>query len=128
MGFNRLYKKFEKAYCTRDSCTGTVKTVNNRSRKGGGGRKYKYDLRDRLIMTLFWMKINPTHSVIGEMWGLSRVNVTKTLMDISATLCNFPGFRRYYGQETRQRLHSVHEVLEIFPEIRLLQEREEELI
>ncbi len=52
--FDKFYAEFEQAHEERlQSSTTTRAGKKKRRRATGAGRKHKYDLRDRLLMTVF---------------------------------------------------------------------------
>jgi hypothetical protein len=55
--FDELYAEFESAYVERpDTWQKTHRYRTKRQRAMGAGRKYTYTLRDRLLMSLFWLR------------------------------------------------------------------------
>jgi hypothetical protein len=51
--FDKFYVEFEKAHVERLQSSTKTRGKKKRQRAVGAGRKHKYDLRDRLLMTLF---------------------------------------------------------------------------
>lgn len=118
--FNRLFDDF-KAIHTRLELERRARLEEQkpRVRRVGAGRRHKYGLRDRLLITLFWMHVRPTHSVLSSMVGLNRCNIEKLLMDMQRTLKS-PELGYCGSGQDRRLLRSVQAVIEAFPEIELL--------
>ena len=71
--FDKFYAEFEKTYEERlQSSTTTRAGKKQRQRATGAGRKHKYDLRDRLLMTLFWLKAYTTYELLGFFYDLNK--------------------------------------------------------
>jgi len=58
--FEQFYAEFEAAHTERLGTSPTIRGKKKRQRVVGAGRKHKYDLRDRLLMSLFWLKAYTT--------------------------------------------------------------------
>lgn len=119
--FQRLYAEFELAYVTH------MKTVEytrrdraKRRRAVGAGRKYKYALCDRLLMTLFWLRAYTTYKVIGSIYGLDKSTVEDNLKNVMHTLSLMSGFNFERPQAGIPKLHSVQEVISAFPDMLLV--------
>jgi hypothetical protein len=64
--FEKLYAEFERAHIGRvNALPYTRRHKVKRERAAGAGRKHKYALRDRLLMTLFWLRAYTTYEVLG---------------------------------------------------------------
>jgi hypothetical protein len=85
--FDELYKAFWEAHYERMEQEPHARYSGKpRQRAYGGGRKAKYDLRDRLVMTLFWLKAYTTYEVLGFFYELNKTNIEDNLKTILATL------------------------------------------
>jgi hypothetical protein len=85
--FTQLYAEFEVAHVQRTrSSNVTRRQRQRRQRAVGAGRRYRYDLRDRLLMTLFWMRCYMTYEVLGYFYDLDKTNIENNLKDVLATL------------------------------------------
>jgi hypothetical protein len=116
--FDLLYAEFAEAHRERlchEKLTRRTKTV--RQRTVGAGRKHRYDLRDRLLMTLFWMRTCATYEVLGFFYELDKTNIEDNLKDVLATLDRVETFTFERPNVTRLRLGSPEAIKEAFPEL-----------
>jgi hypothetical protein len=79
--FDQFYAEFEMAHSERLQSSTQTRGKQKRQRAAGAGRKHKYDLRDRLLMTLFWLKAYTTYELLGFFYDFveSRKVVCKEL-------------------------------------------------
>jgi hypothetical protein len=119
--FNKLYAEFEIAHSARESALQqTRRNKAKRQRAAGAGRKHKYSLCDRLLMTLFWLRAYTTYEVLGFLYGLDKTTVEDNLKDMLDTLEKMTTFHIELPAAEIPKLHSVQEVMDGFPEIRLM--------
>ena len=79
--FDTFYAEFETAHIELlQSSTKTRAGKKKRQRSVGAGRKHKYDLRDRLVMTLFWLKAYTTYELLGFFYDLNKTNIEDILV------------------------------------------------
>lgn len=119
--FERLYAEFELVHIARTSalqCTRRGKT--KRLRAVGAGRKYKYALCDRLLMTLFWLRAYTTYKVLGTLYGLDKSTVEENLKNVIYTLSSVPGFQFERPPAETPKLRSIQEVIDAFPDMLLV--------
>jgi hypothetical protein len=127
--FDRLYAEFEPAHHARRSqMTTRRKDGQPRQRAVGGGPKYRYDVRDRLLMTLFWLRVYTTYEVLGFVYGLNKTNVEDILHDIMATLEHLTTFTFDRPDPGRQKLSSAQAVMDAFPSVRMVIDAKEQRI
>jgi hypothetical protein len=125
--FEKLYIEFELAHIARvSSLQDTRRHKQKRQRAVGAGRKHKYTLRDRLLMTLFWLRAYTTYEVLGDFYGLDKTTVEDNLNDVLETLARVTTFNVERLQAEVPRLRSVQEVIHAFPEIHLVIDTEQE--
>jgi len=125
--FERLYAEFELAHLRRMSALQyTQRHKLKRQRAVGAGRKHKYSLRDRLLMTLFWLRAYTTYKVLGMFYDLDKTTVEDYLNDVTCTLSTIASFNFERPQADVPRLRSLQEVINAFPDIRLIMGSEEE--
>jgi Helix-turn-helix of DDE superfamily endonuclease len=86
----------------------------------GAGRKHKYALRDRLLMTLFWLRAYTTYEVLGSFYDLDKTAVEDNIKSVLGTLGTMTSFRFELPAAEVPKLRSVQEVIEAFPDLRLL--------
>ena len=119
--FERLYSEFEPAYRARvGSLETTRRDKSKRRRAVGGGRKHKYSLRDRLLMTLFWLKAFTTYEVLASIYKLDKTTVADNLHDVLDTLAGMTTFHLERPQSDIPKLRSLQEVISAFPEFCLI--------
>ena len=119
--FQKLYTELEMAYITRENALQHTRRYKvKRQRAVGAGRKHKYSLCDRLLMTLFWLRAYTTYTVLGCLYGLDKTTVEDNLNDMLDVLAKMTTYRFELPAAEIPKLHSVQEVLDGFPEIHLL--------
>ena len=127
--FEELYLKFERVHMTRlRALQHTQRDKRKRRRAVGAGRKHKYALCDRLLMTLFWLRAYTTYQVIGSLYHVDKTTVEDYLIPIIHTLSTMNCFSFEPIQAEIPKLRSVEEVIHTFPGIRLLLESEDHFI
>src|SRR5215212_8610888 len=116
--FEKLYVEFELAYrAYAFSLEYTRRDKLKRRRAVGGGRKHKYALRDRLLMTLFWLKAFTTYEVFGSFYHLDKTTVEDYLHEVLEILARMPTFNVERPQAEIPKLRSVQEVINAFPHL-----------
>ena len=100
--FDALYAEFEVAHAQRlATASHTRRTRQPRQRAVGAGRRYTYTLRDRLLMTLFWLRVYTTYAVMGFLFELDRTVIEDNIKDVLATLDGMTRFT--YERPTAER-------------------------
>ena len=119
--FEKLYTEFEPAYSAHaNSLQYTRRDKLKRRRAAGAGRKHKYALRDRLLMTLFWLRAYTTYKVLGTFYDLDKTTVEENLKNIVHTLSMMVNFNFERPQAEVPKLRSVQEVISAFPDVLLI--------
>lgn len=119
--FEKLYAEFELAHSVRASTLQHTRRYKmKRQRAVGAGRKHKYALRDRLLMTLFWLRAYTTYEVLGFFYDLDKNSVKDNLNDVLDTLVRMTTFNFERPQAEVPKLRSVQEVVNTLPEVRLV--------
>jgi len=125
--FEKLYAEFERAHTGRVSALQyTRRYQRERRRAVGAGRKHKYALRDRLLMTLFWLRAYTTYKVLGTFYDLDKTTVEENLKNIMQTLSTMASFNFELPQAEIPKLSSVQEVINAFPDVVLVIDSEEQ--
>jgi transposase len=124
--FDTFYAEFETAHAERLQSSTKTRSKTKRQRAVGAGRKHKYDLRDRLLMTLFWLKAYTTYEILGFFYDLDKTNIEDNLKLILETLVSMTSFNFERPKAERKKLHSVAEVMDAFPEVRLVIDAKEQ--
>jgi hypothetical protein len=119
--FEKLYAEFELAHTKRVSALQyTRRHKLKRLRAVGAGRKHKYGLHDRLLITLFWLRAYTTYEVFGVFYGLDKTTVEDNLNDVLETLERMITFNFERPQAEVPKLRSVQDMLNAFPELHLI--------
>jgi len=107
--FEALGADFEPAYrlCLQASPL-TKRTKAPRQQAVRAGPKSRYELRDRLLLTLFGLRVSTTCEVLGFWYDLNKTNIE----DILAT------FALERPDASRGKLRAVGEGMDAFPEVR----------
>jgi hypothetical protein len=127
--FDQLNAEFAIAYAERlANLTVTRRKGAPRQRAVGAGGKHRYDLRNRLLMTLFWLRVYTTYEVMGFFYEMNKTNIEDNLKDILATLAGMTTFTYDRPGAERKKLHSVAEVMDAFPDVRLVIDAKEQRI
>lgn len=124
--FDELYADFERAHVERESTLHyTRRHKLKRRRDVGAGRKHKYALRDRLLMTLFWLRAYTTYKVLASFYDLNKTTVEDYLKSVLRTLSTIATYNVERPQAEVPKLRSVQEVIAAFPEVLLMIDSEE---
>ena len=127
--FDRFYAEFEIVYEERRQTTVTTgRGQKKRQRAVGAGRKNKYNLRDRLLMTLFWLKAYTTYELLGFFYDLNKTNIEDNLKAILDTLDSMTDFNFERPKANRKKLSSIEEVMDAFPQVRLIVDGKEQRV
>ena len=124
--FDKLYTEFERVYTARESTLHSTRRYKlKRKRKMGAGRKHKYALRDRLLMTLFWLRAYTTYEVLGALYYLDKTTVEDNVKEVLDLLATMTRFHFEMPQIDVPKLRSVQEVMDTFPDIHLVMDTKE---
>jgi len=126
--FAGFYAEFEEAHEERLQTSQRTRRGQKRQRGVGAGRKHKYDLRDRLLMTLFWLKAYTTYELLGFFYALDKTNIEDNLLVMVGTLESMATFEFERPTAERKKLHSVEEVMDAFPDVRLIIDAKEQRV
>jgi hypothetical protein len=116
--FEKLYAEFERAHIRRVSTLQyTQRHKLKRRRAVGAGRKHRYALRDRLLMTLFWLRAYTTYTVLGILYDLDKTTVEDYLNHSMLTLSMLKTFNLERPQADVPKIRSLQEVMKAFPDV-----------
>lgn len=119
--FERLFAEFERAQLgSVQALQYTRRHKRKRQRSVGAGRKHKYALRDRLFMTLFWLRAYTTYKVLGTLYDLDKTTVEDYLNDVMRTLSTMTSFNFERPRADIPKLRSLQEVIDAFPAVLLI--------
>lgn len=74
--FDQLYSEVEQVYPAAED---RRLARPNRKRKRGAGRKFRHVLRNRLLLTLTWLRVYPSCRVLGLLFNLDKSNISRNL-------------------------------------------------
>jgi hypothetical protein len=127
--FDQLYAEFEVVHVHRTRASDvTQRKRQRRQRAVGAGRRHRYALRDRLLMTLFWLRCYMTYEVLGYFYDLDKTNIENNLKDVLATLDMMTSFTFERPPAERVKLDSPQAVMTAFPDVRLVIDAKEQRI
>jgi len=126
--FDQYYTEFKKAHEERLWTSRTIRGKKKRQRSVGAGRKHKYDLRDRLLMSLFWLKAYTTYELLGFFYDLNKTNIEDNLKLVLDTLASMTSFNFERPKADRKKLSSAKEIMDAFPDVRLIIDAKEQRI
>ncbi len=78
----------------------------DRQRWPGAGHPETLTLRDRLLLTLTWLRLALPHQALGLLYGVDRSTVSAAIRQIRPLLAN-----RGFATPTGQRLHTLADIL-----------------
>jgi hypothetical protein len=87
-----------------------------RQRQVGGGGQYHNDVRDRLLMSLMWLKLYPTYEVLGFLFDLHKSNIARNLHPILHVLQTELGYE-IPTDFKRGRKVTLPEFIRDFPDV-----------
>jgi hypothetical protein len=127
--FDALFDDFAPAHTQRyQASTTTKKEGTPRQRAVGGGPRFHHDLKSRLLIALFWLRVYPTFEVLGFFFSLDKTNVHATVHDMLATLVTLAHFPFERPTAERKKLHSPAAVMDAFPDVRLVIDAKEQRV
>ena len=126
--FDKFYVEFETAHTERLQSSKKTRGKKKRQRAAGAGRKHKYDLRNRLLMSLFWLKAYTTYELLGFFYELNKTNIEDNLNLILDTLVSMTSFNFERPRAERQKLSSVEDIMDAFPDVRLIIDGKEQRV
>jgi hypothetical protein len=113
--FDELYRKLWPVWAENE-----VQRLSQRERQRaiGGGRDYTLDLRDRLLMTLMWLKLYLNTDALGYFFGVDKSTASRNVRNILSSL-------RQLGDETlgwpdppkRGQTKDLDQALEDYPDL-----------
>ena len=124
--FDKLYGDFETAHRGRHS-QATLEGMP-RQRAYGGGGPVKIAWRDRLLMTLVWLRVYPTYELLGFFFSLDQSNAHRHTEDVLKTLDAMTTFSFERSSRERKPLRTIEQVMDLFPDVALVIDAKEQRI
>lgn len=125
--FERLYAQVEQTLAQRPSDI-TRRDKQPRQRQAGAGRKYANDLRSRLMMTLFWLRVYPSYPVLAFFFSVDQSTICRNLQEMMQVLERLTEFAFERPPAERKKLYSPEAVMDAFPEVALVIDGKEQRI
>lgn len=111
--FDDIFKEIESKYPKYE-----IKRLSHkkerRERSIGGGRHFKLDVRDRIIMVLVYYRLYITYALMDFLFGLDQSNVCRDIQKIESLIRNCLPIPQKLYKITR-RLKTREEVEQYFP-------------
>jgi hypothetical protein len=128
--FEALLADFRAALDRGRKAARTTRRGAPRRRAAGGGHPHRHDDRHRLLLTLVWLRVYPTYELLGLYFGLHKRNAqlnVRAVLAVLDTLDDFP-FDRPDGDPARRRLSTPEQVMDAFPQVRLVVDGKEQRV
>lgn len=122
--FTQLYAEFAAAYEPAEEAR---LFRPNRQRCRGAGHQFHHPLSDRLLLALIWLRIYPTHAVLGFLFGLHKSNISRQLASLLPLLRKVTSVDLAWPTDA-QRKRSWKDLLTDFPEVQWLVDTTEQRI
>lgn len=74
--FDQLYREVKQVYQDAED---RRLARPNRIRKRGAGRKFRRDVRNRLLLVLTWLRVYPSYRVLGLLFNLDKSTICRNL-------------------------------------------------
>jgi len=88
-----------------------------RQREIGGGRNAELDGRDQLLLCIVWLRVYPTHEVLGYLLGVSDSTVSRIISRVLPLLEQAGRDTMRMPDPGRKRRHSLDQLLSDTPEL-----------
>jgi hypothetical protein len=89
----------------------------NRQRDIGGGRNAELDERDQFLLTVVWLRVYPTHEVLGYLFGVSDSTVSRIIQRVLPMLEQAGRDTMRMPDPGRKRRRSLDELLRDTPDL-----------
>jgi hypothetical protein len=89
----------------------------DRQRDIGGGRNPELDGRDQLLLTVVWLRVYPTHEVLGYLFGVSDSTVSRIIQRVLPLLEQAGRDTMRMPDPGRKRRRSLDQLLHDTPEL-----------
>jgi hypothetical protein len=89
----------------------------DRQREMGGGRNPELDARDQLLLTVVWLRVYPTHEVLGYLFGVSDSTVSRIIQRVLPLLEQAGRDTMRMPDPGRKRRRNLDQLLHDTPEL-----------
>jgi len=119
-GFEALFADYRAAADRLRGASGTTRRGAPRVRAAGAGHPHALDPKTRLVLALVWLRAYPTYALLGVLFGLDDGNALRNTRDVVAVLESIGDLPFDRPDPDRRKLSSLAEVMDAFPDIRLV--------
>jgi hypothetical protein len=92
----------------------------DRQRDIGGGRNTELDGRDQVLLTVVWLRVYPTHEVLGYLFGVSDSTVSRIIQRVLPLLEQAGRDTMRMPDPGRKRRRSLDELLQDTPDLAVI--------
>jgi IS5 family transposase len=125
--FDQLFLAFTAAAdAHRAARTHTPRGHRRLVRAAGAGHPHDLDVRTRLVMALVWLRVYPSYSVLGTLFGADKPAAWHNVQDILEVLETMADFPFDRPDPDRTRLKTVEAVVAEFPAVRVIIDAKEQ--
>jgi hypothetical protein len=125
--FGHLFTAFvAAAEALRAARTHTKRGHRPLRRAAGAGHPHALDARTRLLATLVWLRVYPTYSVLGLLFGVDKPTAWHTVQDVLEVLATRADFPLDRPGPARTPLGSADAVMAAFPGVRVIVDAKEQ--
>ena len=118
--FQRLAEEFAASHARQRAAATHTKKGRPRRRAPGAGAPPALGPADRLLMTLFWLRVYPTYEVLGFFFGLEKSNAWENVQDVLAVLATLADFPFERPAADRPKLATPAAVFAAFPAVKVV--------
>ena len=126
--FDKLHAQVEQGMLDQHQAHTTRRGNHSRQRKPGAGRKYANDLRTRLLMVLFWLRVYPSYPVLAYFFSVDKSTICRNIKEIIDILKTLTEFEFERPPEERKKHSSPQAVMDAFPDVLLVLDGKEQRI
>lgn len=128
--FDALYPEVAHRYTEARAAGPTRRDRKPRRRRLGAGRPYTHSLRDRLLMTVLWLRLYPTLELLGFWFGLDKSAVSRSVNELLPLVRDATAEAISWGTEPERkaRLQAFMEQYPDFSEVLLIVDATEQRI
>jgi hypothetical protein len=112
--FNELVRDVRPAFMEAEQ---TRLQRPNRQREIGGGRDSELDARNQILLTVIWLRIYPTHEVLGYLFGVSDSTVSRVIQRLLPLLEQAGRDTMRLPDPGRKRRRSLPDLLHDTPDL-----------
>ena len=122
--FDRLYEQVFQRY---EEAEEERQNRPERKRQGGAGHPYTNSLRERLLMTLIWLRVYPSQEMLGLLFSLHKSNVGRNLKEMMDILVEVSEGEITWPVDKR-RHQQMAEIMTEFPDVQAIIDATEQAI